>query len=152
MFPRVENMKSWHCENNFNRKMLNRRASGTPRFWICLWFWICKGYENMMVLNMLGLHGVLNMSAYAWIIPEYVWLWLNLPKYVWICPNMPEYVCIGMNMSKFMWLALVLQFSTIIPCLLECVITYFIIYTKLEVIVWRKVALLSWQCKIWCSL
>ena len=36
------------------------------------------------VLNMSGKHRVLNMPEYAWIIPGYVWFYLNMPKFVWI--------------------------------------------------------------------
>ena len=57
-------------------------------------FWIYQGSENASgseyasdsefprILNMPGLHSVLNM-------PEYVWL--NIPGSVWICHNMREY-------------------------------------------------------------
>ena len=57
------------------------RVLNIPRFWICLWFWICQGSEYTRVLNMSGLHSVLN-------IPDYVWL--NMPRYIWICRNMRE--------------------------------------------------------------
>ena len=33
---------------------------------------------------MSGLPRVLNMLEYAWIIPGYDWLYLNVPKSVWI--------------------------------------------------------------------
>ena len=56
--------------------------------------WICQGSEYASdseyvrvldtVLNMPGLHGVLNMPEYAWIIPGYAWLCLNVPKSVWM--------------------------------------------------------------------
>ena len=55
------------------------------------------------------------MPEYAWIIPEYIWLCLNMPEYTGICVNMP----------KSAWLAFVLDLLIAIPCLPERVVTYF---------------------------
>ena len=33
---------------------------------------------------MPGLHMISNMPEYAWIVPGYTWLRLNVPKYVWM--------------------------------------------------------------------
>ena len=41
------------------------------------------GSENTTVLNMPGLYRVLNMPEYAWIIPGYAWLCLNVPISEW---------------------------------------------------------------------
>ena len=43
-------------------------------------FWICQGSGYTTVLNMPGLHRVLNMPEYTWIIPGNAWFYLNLPK------------------------------------------------------------------------
>ena len=59
-----------------------------------------------------------------------------MPQYAQICLNLPE------------WL-LVLYFLIVIPCLLEDVLTYFNVYTKLEVLVWRKMTLFCWRHIIW---
>ena len=47
-------------------------------FWICLSFWICQSSEYTKVVNMPGLHSVLNMPEYTGKIPEYAWLFLNM--------------------------------------------------------------------------
>ena len=46
---------------------------------------------------------------------------LNWPGLV----NMPEHAGICMNMSKSAWMTFVLLDSLVIPCLLECMVTYF---------------------------
>ena len=82
---------------------------------------------------MRGLRGALYANM-----PEYAWLCLanlNMPGYVWIC-------------LKYAWMAFVLYFPIVIPCLYESVGTYFNVYTKLEVLVWRKIRLFSWSHKI----
>ena len=95
---------------NYSRKTLHRRC--LIGFWICLgfwihqrsekyrgseytrvanipglriyfWFWIYQDSESTAVLDMPGLHRVLNMPDYDWIIPEYAWLCLNLSE--WLC-------------------------------------------------------------------
>ena len=48
---------------------------------------------------------------------------------------MPDYAGIYANMVKSGWMTFVLHFPNVIPCLLERVITYFNVYTKLEVII-----------------
>ena len=118
-----------------------------PEFWICQcflnmplvlnlpMFWIYQGSEYVRV------HRVLKMSEYAW---------LCLAKYAWICLNMLEYAWICLNLSE-PWMAFVLYFPFVVPCLLERIVTYFKVYTKLQVLVWRKMRLFSWRHKIWCS-
>ena len=44
-------------------------------------------------------------------------------------------------------MAFALYFSIVIPCLLERVLTYFNVCTKLEVLVLRKMMLFSWRHK-----
>ena len=100
-----------------------------------------SGSENDRVLNMPGLwiyHSVLNIPlvfnmARFWIYQAYTAFW--------ICLIMPGYVWISMNMRKSCWMAFVLRFPILIPCLLKRLITYFIAYfnvcTKL-VVVWRN--------------
>ena len=70
--------------------------------------------------------------------PEYDWI---LPNYAWICRNMCEYAHICLNGFCF-------TFTIVIHCLLERVLTYFNIYTKLEVIVWEN---MRWD-KVWFSI
>ena len=58
-------------------------------------------------------------------------------------------------MSKYAWIFLNLSewilfcFHIVIPCLLKNVITYFNVFMKLEVIVWRIMRLFSGRDKIW---
>ena len=75
-------------------------------------------------------------------------LYANMPEYAWLCLanlNMPGYVWICL---KYAWMAFVLYFPIVIPCLYESVGTYFNVYTKLEVLVWRKIRPFSWSHKI----
>ena len=67
--------------------------------------------------------------------PDCVWTNLNMPGYAWIC-------------LKYAWMAFVLYFLIVIPCLYQSVGTYFNVYSKLEVLVWRKIRLFSWSHKI----
>ena len=85
---------------------------------------------------------------------------MNASDYTWIYLNMSEYAGIRVNMPKSVWMAFALHFSIVIPCLLERLITYFNIYTKLEAIVWRNMGLFSWKdlkakfhicCYLWGS-
>ena len=115
---------------NYLRKTLQRRC--LTEFWTYLWFYnvsefwryqsseYTSGSEYARVLNMLMWNRVLNMLEYAWLIPEYVWLCLNMPECALICLHLPQ------------WL-LVLHFSIVIPCLPKRVVTYFNVYTKLDV-------------------
>ena len=52
-----------------------------------------------------------------------------------ICLHMSEYPDIFVNMSKSALMTFVLYFSIVIICLLERVLIYFKVYTKLEVLV-----------------
>ena len=104
--------------------------------WICFgfWFWIYQDFKYIWVLNMQGLKRVLNMPEYTWVNSEHASICLNMPKYAWMCLNLPE------------WLLFYFPIKT--PGPLECVLTYFIVNTKLEVM-WRNTRLLSWRDKIW---
>ena len=139
--------------------------------WICLWFRICQGFEQTRVLNKSGLwiyqgseyssgsefarvlntRLVLNLPGF-WIVRvmqsfEYAWICLIMSG--WICLGMSEYAGICTNVPKSAWIAFVLYFPIVIPCLLEGVVTYFNVYTKLEVLVWMKTRLFSWRDIIW---
>ena len=80
---------------------------------------------------MPGLQKVLNMPEYAWIIPEYIWLRLHMPEYIWICLKISKYTWICLNQ-----LDLLLLYFPIFP-----LVTYFNVYTKIEVTIWRKMKL-----------
>ena len=113
--PLVQNVPGfWTNQGSEYIKVLNTRlVLNLPGFWI-----------RVRVLNISGLHRVLNMSEYSW---------LCLAEYAWICLNMP----------KSAWMAFVLYFSIVISCLLEGVVTYFNVYARLEVLVWMKTRLFS---------
>ena len=119
-------MKSWYCENN-----LQKQLQLLTIFAKCsiLDVWQGSGYgsisdfEYTRVLNMLGLHRVLNIPEHTWIISGHAWIRLNVSKYVWMCLNLPYWF--------------LFYFPIVIPCLLEHVVSYFHVYTKLEAIVWR---------------
>ena len=135
----------------FGRVLNMPRVLHKAGFWICLYFWICQNSENTRVLNMLGLwiyqcsdcasgsscqgseySSLMQVSAYAWI-P------LNNSRYVWLCMNisgMPEYAGICVSMSKSAWVAFGLHLPIEICSLLDRVVNYFSVYTKLEIIVW----------------
>ena len=120
------------------------RVLNKPGFWIsqvseytkvliCVWFWICQGSEYVRVTQ---------GSEYAWIC---------LIMSGWICVDMSEYAGICVNMPKSARIVFVLYFPIAIPCLLEGVVTYFNVFTKLEVLVWMKMRLFSWRDTIWFS-
>ena len=91
--------------------------------------------EDPSVLKYIRVNRVLNMLEYAWLcLAEYAWICLNIPIYSWICPSA--------------LMAFVLYFSIVITCLLERVLIYFKVYTKLEVLVWRKMMLFLGETKI----
>ena len=111
-------------------------------------FWICQGSEYTKVLNMPL---VLNIPGF-WICQghtgsEYAWICLIMSD--WICLDLSEYAAICSNMPKSAWMAFVLYFPIVNSCLLERVATYFNVYTKLEVLVWRKMTLFCWRHTIW---
>ena len=67
------------------------------------------------------------------------WRWFRIyQEYAWICLNMLNYTGISLNMPKSDWIAFVLHFLIAIPCLLKHVgvVTYFNVYSKLEVRHW----------------
>ena len=71
------------CENNcsgyitsFAKPSILRYLTGTE---------YATGTEYVRVLNIPGLHRILNMSQYTWIIVEYAWLCRNISEYAWIC-------------------------------------------------------------------
>ena len=124
--------------------------------WICLWFWIFQGFEETRVLNKPGFW-IYQGSEYA-SGSEFIrvtqgseYAWICLIMFGWICLDMPEYAGICVNMPKSAWIAFVLYFPIVIPCLLEGVVTYFNVFTKLEVLVWMKMRLFSWRDTIWFS-
>ena len=82
-------------------------------------FWACRDYTGF------------------WTCQNNFWTYLSVSKCAWMCLNLPE------------WQWLLFEFCIVIPCLLERVVTCFIIYTKLEVIVWMNTRLFSWRDKIW---
>ena len=96
--------------------MILYSQNALPRFWI----WIKQGSKYVSVTQGC----------------EYAWIFLIcLAEYARICTNMP----------KSVWTAFVLYFPVVIPHFLEVVVTYFNVYTKLEVLVWRKMRLFSWR-------
>ena len=84
--------------------------------WICLGSWMCQSSEYNRVLNMRGLHRVLNMPAEFLNMPNYAWIWLNMLEYAGIYANMPKYT----------WMAFVLHLLIVIACLLECCFVQFV--------------------------
>ena len=95
-------------------------------------FWICQGSEYVRVTQ----GKAMNMSDYVW---------LNMPGYIWICWHMNEYAYFCHNSLCF-----VFPHCNLLV-VLEGVITYFNIYTKLEVLVWMKMRLFSLRDPIWFS-
>ena len=94
-----------------------------------------SGSKDARVLKMSGLTGF-------WIclnIPDYVWL--NMPRYVWICQYMREYAQICLNGFCFI-------FPYCNTLSTWSVLTYFNVYTKLEVLVLRKMMLFLVDTKI----
>ena len=138
--------------------------------WIRLWFWIWQGFEQTRVLNkpgfwiyqgseyapgyqfgrVLNTRPVLNLPGF-WIRQGYGGFWICLIMSVWICLDMSEYAGICVNMPKSAWIAFVLYIPIVIPCLFEGVVTYFNVFTKLELLVWMKMRLFSWRDTIWFS-
>ena len=104
-------------------------------------FWIYQGSDMRLVLNLPGF----------WICQGYTGFWICLIMSGWICLDMSEYAGIWVNVPKFAWIAFVLYIPIVIPCLLEGVITYFNVFTKLEVLVWMKMRLFSWRDSTWFS-
>ena len=96
-----------------------------------------SGSKDARVLNMSGLTGF-------WIclnIPDYVWL--NMPRYAWICRYMREYAQICLNGFCFIF-----PYCNTSPNWTCAVLTYFNVYTKLELLVFRKMVLLFVDTKI----
>ena len=92
----------WISQGSEYTKVLNTRlVLNLPVFWIRVWFWIYQsseytsGSEFARVLNMSGLHRVLNMSDYVC---------LNMPEYVWRCQDMRKYAKICLNGFCFIFL------------------------------------------------
>ena len=52
--------------------------------------------------------------------------------YVWICLSMPEYPGILVNIPKSGWMSFVSHVFIVIPCPLECLVTYFNEYFSLK--------------------
>ena len=58
-------------------------------FWIDQGSQYASGSKFARVMNMLGLHWVLNMAEYAWLyLAEYAWKPLNVPGYARIYVNL----------------------------------------------------------------
>ena len=102
-------------------------------------FWVYQDSEVPLVLNMPGIWiyqsseyaRVTLGSEYAWIIPDYVWVCLNMPECAWICLNLPEWLLF--YISSFGLQSLF----------------YLNVYRRLEVIVWRNMRASSWRDKTW---
>ena len=117
----------------FDMVLTMPRVLNMPGFWIYQGSHYASGYEYVRVTQSF---------EYVWIIPEYAWI---IPGYALISLNMPEYTETCVKIPKCAWMAFVLHFPIIIPWRLECVVTYFNVYKKLEVIVWRNMSLFSWR-------
>ena len=97
IFHKVENVKSLYCVYCFHKKLhqmfdrvLNMIGSWMYQVFECIkvpnmvlvlnipGFWIYPSYKNTRVAK---------VSEYAWLVPEF----LILPEYIWVCLNMPEY-------------------------------------------------------------
>ena len=96
------------------------RAVNAPEFWICLWFWICQGFEYTRVLNVSL---VLSMSRF-WICKGYTGFGISLDSPEWF-RNMPECAGICVNMPKTVWMAFYVFVPVLILFLRERVATYF---------------------------
>ena len=97
IFIKVENVKGWYRDNNCDlRKKMYSWTIFTKRFIVDLWQGskCASSSKCAMVLNIACLHRVLNMSEYAWIIPRYGWLCLNMLRYAWLCQDMCEHAYI----------------------------------------------------------
>ena len=117
-------------------------------------FWIYQGSEYTKVLNMppvLNLQGfwIYQGSEYVRVTEDSGYAWIYQIISGWICLDMSAYARICVNMPKSAWMGFVLYFPIVIPCLLQYVETYFNVYRKLEVLVWKKMKLVSWRQKIW---
>ena len=58
-----------------------------------------------------------------------------MPEYPWTCLHIPKYTGVSVNMAKSLWMAFVLHFTFLFPCLFEHVVICFTVCTKLENIV-----------------
>ena len=105
------------------------RVLNMSGFWIYQGHEYASGSEYARVLNMLGLTQGFEYASICLIMSG------------WICLDMSEYAGIWVNMPKSAWIAFVLYFPIVIPCLLEGMVTYFNVFTKLEVLVWMKMRL-----------
>ena len=103
-FPKCSIVEAWEgSENAYVSEY--PRVLKSPGFWICLWFWMCQNFEYTRLLSMPLVSNIPGFwlwqcseyvrvtqgSEYAWIIPEYAWLCLNISECAWICLNMHEY-------------------------------------------------------------
>ena len=116
----------WKSHFSEYTKVLNTcLVMNLPWFWIRVWFWIFQSSEYVRVTQ-----------GFAWIC---------LIMSGWICLDMSEYAGICVNMPKSAWITFLLYFPIVIPCPLEGVVTYFNVFTRLEVLVWMKMRLFSWR-------
>ena len=92
---------------------------------------------NMPWVLILNIPWVLIWQDYTgfWICLNNSWTCLDKSEYVLMCLNLPEW--------------LLVYFPIVIPYIQECMVIYFNVYAKLEVIVWMIMRLFSWSDKIW---
>ena len=80
---------------------------------------------------------ILNILKESSDVPPYTRV-LNISDF-WICLNMP----------KSAWMTFALHFLVVVSSLLEREVTYFNVYAKLEVTVWKNTRLFTGRGKIW---
>ena len=92
---------------------------------------------NMPWVLILNIPWVLIWQDYTgfWICLNNSWTCLDKSEYVLMCLNLPEW--------------LLVYFPIVIPYIQECMVIYFNVYAKLEVIVWMIMRLFSWSDEIW---
>ena len=126
---KVENVKSWYWKNILQKQQ--QLLTIFAKFSIVhVW----QGSIHASVSD-FKYTGVLNMSGVR-----------QGSEYARMILNILEYAEIWVTVSKLSeWQ--MFYFPIVITCLLEHMVTYFNVYTKLEVIVWRNIRLYSWREK-----
>ena len=146
------NQKTWKAEiakiiitfKNIDKVLSMPAVLNIAGSWIWIWFWMCqsfgytRGFNMPVVLNMPGFWisqgfeyaRVTQGSEYAWIIPEYAWLCMDMSEYAWICRNMREYAKICLNGLCLLFPHF--SISLTIFFLLEHVVTYWKVYRRLQ--------------------
>ena len=123
---------------NYFRKTLHRRC--LIRSWIYEGSEYARVQSMSLALNMKGFWiyewseyvRVIQDSEYTWIVAAYAKLCLNMSSYAGIC-------------LKSTWIAFALHCLIVISCLLECVITYFNVYWKIDSLKKHKAVFLTRQ-------